>query len=107
MLILMFVNTVIGIIVQRDMLIAGGKISDDRTTVLIFQTINISCDYFKSWLFASQYLKTSILLPRFIRTKVTLLRIFTEKAEHEHRVKPLTGTFLIRHDEFDSIIKVE
>ena len=46
-------------------------------------------------------------MPRFINSKVILLRIFTEKAEHEHQVRPLSGTFLERHDEFDKIIKDE
>ena len=38
---------------------------------------------------------------------MTLLRIFTEKAEHEYLVRPLSGTFLERHDEFDKIINHE
>ena len=67
----------------------------------------ISTSHFKNWFFASQYLKACILLPRFINSKVILLRIYTEKTEHELQVKPLTRTFLERHDEFDKIIKAE
>ena len=67
----------------------------------------ISSSQFKGWLFASQYLKACKLLPRLINSKVTLLKMYNEKAEHEHQVKPLTRTFLERHNEFDKIINAE
>ena len=36
------------------------------------------------WLFVSQYLKTCILLPRFIRKKWLLQKIFEEKENNEN-----------------------
>ena len=53
---------------------------------LILTTLLISCNKSYHWLFASQYLKTCILLPSFIRKKKLLLEMYDDKTEQEYHL---------------------
>ena len=59
------------------------------------------------WLFASQYLKTCSLMPSFIKKTLMLLQIYQEKTERENKIRPLSASFLQRHDDFDLALKLE
>ena len=53
---------------------------------------------FIHWTYASQYLKTCIILPSIVKKAHLLLTMNTEKLEHEYEIKPLTETFRDRHN---------
>ena len=59
------------------------------------------------WLFVSQYLKTCILLPRFIRKKWLLQKIFEEKENNENQIRGLSEHFLEQQKEFDFLVSSE
>ena len=65
------------------------------------------CQTFYYWTFASQYLKTSALLPSYVRNKFVLLKIYEEKRNSEYQLESLSVSFLKRHEKFDSIISKE
>ena len=74
------------------------------SSIIVFHKV---CHKFYHWAFASQYLRASILLPRFIKKRVVLLKMYDEKNEHEHAIFSLSEVYMDRHDMFDSVISDE
>ena len=74
---------------------------------LIITAFFISSSKSCHWLFSSQYLKTCILLPSFIRKKKLLLEMYEDKTEEEYHFQPLYGAFMERHDEFEKELAAE
>ena len=74
------------------------------TGSILEKSLSECCYMFYHWSFASQYLKTSILIPSFIRSKVVLLKMYDEKVKHEHAKVPLSEAYMDRHNMHDFTI---
>ena len=58
---------------------------------VFMKDVTYPCFNYVSWLFASQYLMTCILIPSFIKARKELIRMYDGKSEYEYNMQPLYG----------------
>ena len=74
---------------------------------VFMKDVTYPCFNYVSWLFASQYLMTCILIPSFIKARKELIKMYDGKSEYEYNMQPLYGQFTQRQSQSYEVIEKE